>query len=294
MPRLVRKADDLILDGRAVARADALDLAAVERRAVEVFADDLVGFARGIGQIADRLIAGRPVGVERERDDLLLALLHLETGKVDRTAVDARRGAGLEPLQAQAEPAQRLGQRLCRRKSVRAALAHIVADDDAPAEEGARGDNDRLGRMARADRGHDRADRAVFGLDRDDLVLHEPQVFLLLKRVLHIGAVFDAVGLGAQGVHRRAFASVEHAVLDAGHVRRARHLAAQRVDLAHQMPLGRAADRGVAGHVADCVQIDREARRVHPEPGRGQRSLDARVPRADDDNVKRLRRKPGH
>ena len=208
--------------------------------------------------------------------------------------MDARRCAGLEPLQAQAEGAQRVGQRPGSRQSVRPALARIVADDDAPAEESARGDDHRLCRVTRADRGHDRADRAVFGLDRDDFILHQTQVLLLLERVLHIGAVFDAVGLRAQRVHGRALAAVEHTVLNAGRVRGAGHLAAQRVDLAHQMALGRAADRGVAGHVADRIQIDGKAGRMHTQPGGGKRGLDARVARADHDNVKCFCCKAGH
>ena len=208
--------------------------------------------------------------------------------------MDARRRAGFKTLKPQAQPAQRFGERLCREHAVRPAVARIVANDDAPAKEGAGRDNHRFSRMARADCGHNRADSAPLGLDRNDLVLHQPQVFLPLERVLHIGAVFDAVSLRAQGVHRRAFATVEHAVLDTGRVGRARHLTAQRVDLAHQMPLRRAADRRIARHVADRIQIDRKAGRMHPEPRRGERSFNARVPRADYNDVKRFRRKAGH
>ena len=36
------------------------------------------------------------------------------------------------------------------------------------------------------------------------------------------------------------------------------HLAAERVDFAHQMAFRRAADRGIAGHHADIVHRDRD------------------------------------
>ena len=123
------------------------------------------------------------------------------------------------------------------------------------------------------------------GLNGHNLGLFERQVLGALERVLHIGAVFDAVGLGPQRVYGRAFAAVEHAVLDAGRVGRPPHLAAQRIDLTHKVALGRAADGRVAGHVADRVQIDGKAQGTQPQARAGQRGLDARVPRANDGNV---------
>ena len=95
-------------------------------------------------------------------------------------------------------------------------------------------------------------------------------------------------------MHRRTLAAVEHAVLDAGRIRGARHLAAERIDLTHQMPLGCTADRRVTGHIADRVQIDGEAGGFHAEPGRSERSLDARMSCANHNNVKRFCRETGH
>jgi hypothetical protein len=53
---LVGEAHHLVLDGRAVARADAFDLAAVQRRAVQRVADDLVGALGGVGDPAADLL----------------------------------------------------------------------------------------------------------------------------------------------------------------------------------------------------------------------------------------------
>ena len=84
--------------------------------------------------------------------------------------------------------------------------------------------------------------------------------------MLHVLLIFPPVGLRAQRVYRRALSEVQHPVLDAAAVRRFGHFAAQRVELTHQMSLSRAADGGVAGHVADRVEIDREddGRKAHP------------------------------
>ena len=61
------------------------------------------------------------------------------------------------------------------------------------------------------------------------------------------------IRLGAQAVHSGALAAVEHAALQKGAVDGDAHLTAQRVQLAHQMALARAADGGVAGHKGHAV-----------------------------------------
>ena len=55
----VGEADDLVLDGGAVAGAGGLDLAGVHRGAVEVVADEVVDVGVGVGDVAGELGAGR-------------------------------------------------------------------------------------------------------------------------------------------------------------------------------------------------------------------------------------------
>ena len=52
---LVGKLDDLVFDRGAVARAGGVDLSAVHGRAVDVLADDAMGFRRGVGDVAGDL-----------------------------------------------------------------------------------------------------------------------------------------------------------------------------------------------------------------------------------------------
>ena len=84
-------------------------------------------------------------------------------------------------------------------------------------------------------------------------------VRLALERAPHPGAVAALVRLRARRPHRRTAAPVQQLELDAGGVDRASHQPAERVDLADQMALRRAADRRVARHVrdraVDSVQI---------------------------------------
>ena len=127
---------------------------------------------------------------------------------------------------------------------------------------------------------------AVRKADGNDLRLMQHEIFLRLQRLLHDLLIAPPVGLYAQGVDGGAFAAVEHPELNARSVRRLAHLAAEHIKLADEMPLARAADGGVARHVADAVEIHREAHGAQPEPRRGERGLDARVSGADDGNIK--------
>ena len=218
---------------------------------------------------------------------MLVARLKLHAGKVDAPAVDARRRAGLEAAQPQAHLPQAVGQTDGGLHPVRAGGNGAVTDDDTRIEIGARGDHHGAHAVDRAEARRYGADRAALvEADLRDHGLHQLKALLPLQRVLHVLLVFPAVGLRAQRVDGGAFAAVEHPVLDAAAVGGLRHLAAQRVQLAHQMALARAADGRVAGHISHGVEVDREHRRVQSEPCAGKARLDPGVTGPDDDRVK--------
>ena len=101
----------------------------------------------------------------------------------------------------------------------------------------------------------------------------------------HGAAVKFFVALGAQGLDGGAFAGIQHPNVGQRPVGVDPHLPAERVHLAHQMPLRRAADGAVAGHQRDLVQRQRQAQRPRPHPRRRQCRLRPRVARAHDDHV---------
>ena len=111
-------------------------------------------------------------------------------------------------------------------------------------------------------------------------------MLLPLQGVLHVFLVPPPVRLGPEGPDRRPLALVQEPVLDAARVGGLCHLAPQGVQLPDQMALAGAADGGVAGHVARRVQVDGEHDGLHPQPGGGQGSLNARVAGADDGDIK--------
>ena len=83
----------------------------------------------------------------------------------------------------------------------------------------------------------------------------------------------------------RPLSLVEHPVLNAAAVGRLGHLTAQRVQLPHQLPLARAADGGIAGHVAHRVEVDGKHHRRAPHPRRSKACLNSGVPRANDGDL---------
>ena len=97
--------------------------------------------------------------------------------------------------------------------------------------------------------------------------------------------------MGPQGVDRRALASVEHPVLDAGPVCSPAHLAAQGIQLPDQVALAGAADGRVAGHIAHSVQVDGENNGLQAHPGRCQGRFNACVTCTYDGYIKFSRQK---
>ena len=241
MALFVGKTHDFIFKARAVARPDAVNFAAVKGRRVDIFQNHTFGFFVGVSDIAIRLVFGRGFGVERKRHSRFVAFLHFQNRKIDAAAIDARGRAGFKAAQGDLKLIKRRRKRGCGEHAVRSAFIGNVADIDAPAEE-------RAGCKYHAFRG-------VFGFQArgempktlviagqiHDFRLFDVEIFLLFERVLHIFRVFAAVNLGAQGMHRRTFAAVEHTRLDFGFVRRLAHFAAERINFTHQMPFGGAA-----------------------------------------------------
>src|SRR5205823_2251552 len=97
------KLDDLILDRRTVARTNGLNLAAVHRRAMHIFANDAVSLRRSPGDVTGHLFVMmcHPLRAKAKRSGIGIAWLNLKFRPVNRAAVQPRRGSGLQPAPAQ-------------------------------------------------------------------------------------------------------------------------------------------------------------------------------------------------
>src|SRR5579859_6670110 len=124
----IRKFDDLVFDGRAVARADALDLAAIERGTMNIGLQNAARLGGGVADVTGDLRAVDSFRQERKRRGLGIAGLGLELRPVDGAAVEAGRGTGFEASPLKAESAQLIAEDLGGCFAVAAASVGHLAD----------------------------------------------------------------------------------------------------------------------------------------------------------------------
>ena len=152
-----------------------------------------------------------------------------------------------------------------------------------------RGENDRLRAIFdvphHPNAGDARAFLSLFQHQPNGRFLSERQVFGVFQPVLQIEMVPRLVRLGSRPVHGRPLAAIEHAKLDSGRIDRLPHEAAKGVDLSHDLPLAHAADRRIAAHHADGIEVRRQQRRLRPHPRRRRGRFSSGVPGADDEDV---------
>ncbi len=84
------------------------------------------------------------------------------------------------------------------------------------------------------------------------------QVRLALECAQHFGGIEGFIGVGAEGAHRGSLACAHMADMREGAVDVDAHLTAERVDLAHEVPLGRSPNGAVAGHVGGALDVERD------------------------------------
>jgi hypothetical protein len=119
-----------------------------------------------------------------------------------------------------------------------------------------------------------------------DVLLQQREIRLGVEQLAHGALIEGAIGLRARRAHGRALTGVQRPKVNAGPIDRARHGAAERVDLLREMPLADTADGRVAAHLPKRLEILRQEQRAHAHARRGQRGLGAGVTAADDDTAK--------
>jgi hypothetical protein len=83
------------------------------------------------------------------------------------------------------------------------------------------------------------------------------EIRLRLQHLAHLQAIGLLVTLRTRRPYRRAARGIQQAELDADGVGNLAHDSAQRVDFAHQVSLRDAADRRVARHLRDQINVER-------------------------------------
>ena len=284
---LVGETVDLVLDRRAVARADTFDHAGEHRAALETAADDVVGALVGVGDPAWQLLrvhrAAAAVGEHRLRG---IARLRFHHAEIDAAAIDARRGAGLQAPDRQAQLAQAFAQRRCRGIAGATAAVVFQPDVDLAGQEGAGGEHHALAAEGDADGGDGAGDTVALDQEVVHRLLEQRQVGLVFQHLADRRLVQHAVGLGAGGAHCRTLGGVEGAELDAADVGGQRHGAAERVHFFYQMTLADAADRRVARHLPQRLDIVGQQQGVAAHARGRQRGFGTGMAAAHHDHVK--------
>ncbi len=295
MLQLLWKADDLIFNRRTVARAGRLNLPGIHGRAMHILANDGERFRRGEGDVATDLRPSDGFGAKAERRGFGVAGLLVKLRPIDGAAVDAWRGSRLEAAIAQAQALQGFAEKHgCGLPAATGGIMLFAAVDEA-IQECSGGDDGRAGVDDTSVAQLDSADDTMrctggcvgqfFQDDIDNFRLLDVEVRLGLQNFAHLDAVLLLVALRSRGPDGGPAGSIEQTELNADRVGDFAHHAAQRIDFAHQMTLGNSADRGIAGHLRDQVEIQRKQRGAQAHAGTRHGGFAACVAGADDDEI---------
>ena len=285
VPVAVSKAVDLVLDRGAIARTGSTNRPAEQRRAVQVGPDDVVAAFVGAGDRTEHLRVHPRPAQRGHQPQIRIGRLLIQLRPVNRAAIQTRRRAGLESGHRQRCIAQLLGQALGRSLTNPPTDDPLLASEQHSAQESAGAEHDRiafqLGAIRQLQASHAPASHA----QRRRFPADQGQVTLPLQQALDLGLEQRPVGLDARPLHRAALGAVEHAVMDRGRIRSAGDDPVERIDFADQMPLPQSANRRVAAHRANDIEVktDQRGARTHAR-GNG-RGFHAGVSAADHDDV---------
>jgi len=211
--------------------------------------------------------------------------LRLCLGKVYGAGVNPGWRVGLQAGQAETQFTQRSRKSLRRELGGATGGPGALTGEDASAQESAGCQHGRPPGVEPAGVGSHALQAFAFYDQPLDAGLLQVQVGRLLQCELHGQRVEPLVALRPPRLHGRPLAEVEPAYLDEVAIHGAGHLAAQGVDLPHQVALAWATHGWVAAHLGDEVQVHGQQQRSRAHARRCQGRLAPGVPRADDDYV---------
>ena len=241
-------------------------------------------FLIGIGQPAGHLLLLHRlrIGGKRKWHNPLIAELLFHLRKIDAALIDTRRCARLETEHLDSQLFQGICQMVCRLQTIRSGRIAHIAIDTSRFQVRSRCQHHRLAVIRRAGVRFQSFDLTFFHDQLCHLSLTDRQVIGIFHGTAHLAGVFLLVRLRAERMHRRSLGLVEHLGLYKGFIYIFSHLAAERIQLAHQVALRASADIRVARHQGDAVHADGKHDRLESQSRACQRRLTAGVSRPDD------------
>ena len=221
-------------------------------------------------------IAPREIG---EMMEVGVAILTIGQTEVDGLSIDAHRRAGLHASHFEAYFCELFGEAIARQFSTTTARNHSASNVHKAIEESAGSKHHRLGLEANTHLRDGPLDAGMIFAEKElrYRILPDEKVGGVLEHIAPSPDESSAIGLTSWAPHGRALRTVEHAELNGAAIGDDTHHAAQRINLAHNLALGNAADRGIARHLGNLVHIHRDQTRAHTQAGRSMCSLTSGV-----------------
>ncbi len=260
---------------------------------MEVFPDYFMRFWSRVSDMARNLRHSFFRLVER-KTDAFIAGLFFAFRKVDASSVDAGRRSCFQSAELEAEAFEAGGKTHRRFVAASSAGKIRLADVEKPSHKRSRRDDNSARLIRNSLLGRYADNFALFDEKRFRGALLDFEMRSSLKAVFHFLGVGRSIGLGAGGADGRSFRGVEHPELDAPPVGDFSHQPAERVDFADDVSFRGPADRGIAAHLPDGVEIHREQKRFCSHPGRRMGRFAAGMAGSDDKHIENLWIFPGH
>jgi len=281
----VRKLHHLVFQRRAVPGGNTGNGAIVERRQVNMAANQLMSAVMSLADKTRNLRQYDAVGAQGEWSRFGVAFLFAELVEIDAAPANACGRPGLHPAQGKTQILQLVCQLIGRKFAGPAGRNSCSPDMDQTVQEGSRCQDH--GRCLEADPELIDNPRhpSVFNHQgfRQRLLQLEP--FLNLQAMLHEVAIAHLVILGARTPHGRSFLGVKPAKLDRGPIRYPSHLSPQGIDLLDEMALPDSPDGRGAGHVGYGIQVDGKEQSAAAHPGSGEGCFTAGMSRPHHNDV---------
>jgi hypothetical protein len=152
-------------------------------------------------------------------------------------------------------------------------------------EKGSRCHDDALTVIPNPECRFDSASLAIRVQKASDLALLHIQVGLPFTNPFEAKLVRLLVALSARSPHGGSLFRIQHSKLKTGHIRGFAHFPSHGIDFTREMAFGKPADRGIARHLADTIQIYGEEERLAPHSRGGEGGFYPGMTRATDNHI---------
>ncbi len=254
VPAAIREPHDLIFYRWTVARTAGFNLAAINRRAIEIGPDEIMAGFRGPGNKTGYLGRCYLFRQERKRTGRMIALLLGQCRPIDGSSIQPGRCPGFKPPQRKTKFRKGIRKPRARRLAITTGGTCLFANMNEAPQECTRCQDNRAATDFLAGLGYDAGNLPIF----DDEIAHrratDCQTLLFRKHRLHRLAIKLAIRLGAWPAHCGALARIQHAKLDAGRIRDLSHHPVKRIDFPDHVALCQSPYSRVARHFTNRLK----------------------------------------